>query len=414
MVALPGATAAQGPFETPPVLQAADLVEPGKLRGEFYAVQDAVQTHGFLFQFVIDSAYGTFEARGPGMLDIRLGEIHALHELEAIRKSDVFVEALQSEAVKKASALKQAAQHPRETLEGLPEGVGRFFGRVKRAGVTGAQKVQDRVSEQQASGESFGTDEATEVAGQAAHVTADVLGMDEQRRKLAKELRVDPYTTNELLSSRLDEVASVAFAGSVGLRIGFAQIPGSMVVSATQTATQWVWDKPPGDLRVAIDEGLRSLGAPQASIDALLRHPAYTLTLQATLFDALRSVSGVSGHLGLLDWALAARTEDEARFVVLAVRMLGRYHEEVAPVADVHAPGPLTARRHDGGLVVLAPADYVSWTRRISEFATSFPDVPSREVWLSGRVSPLCRKNLAAAGWALHEGELVPRITKPQ
>ena len=65
-------------------------------------------------------------------------------------------------------------------------------------------------------------------------MTADVLGYEQERRALAKRLGVDPYTTNHVLSEKMNDLAWVAFSGRVGLNtVGAVVVPFSMAISAT-------------------------------------------------------------------------------------------------------------------------------------------------------------------------------------
>lgn len=399
--------AAQDAFESPPTLSASDFISPDRLQGEGYRIDPAVPTDGFRAHFTLYTDYGEFRVVGSDLLEARLHEVAALRELERMSRGKVFASSVQGEVVDTGAGLVHAAQNPKETVQGLPEGVGRFFQRAARAGKTGVQKVGDQQAERRQAGEAFGTEHAEQAAGQAASVTADAMGLDEERRKLAKELGVNPYTSNEILSRKLDEIAKAAFAGSLGVRFAASAVPGGTLISTTTRANDWVWDTPPGDLRVAIDRELRALGVPQDNVDRFLRHPAYSLTMQATLQVALSEMKGVEGRVDVLPWALFAESPDHARFVVLSVHRLARYHREVAPLARVETPGPLAGRTRAGELAVVAAVDYLAWTERLSRFASHPDEASARSFWLSGRVSPRTRAELTARGWAIHEHSLL-------
>ena len=47
------------------------------------------------------------------------------------------------------------------------------------------------------------------------------------------------------------------------------------------------------------------------------------------------------------------------------LNILARYHESVARLASVSAPGPILGRTAAGAIVVPAALDYVAWTERI-------------------------------------------------
>jgi hypothetical protein len=103
-------------------------------------------------------------------------------------------------------------------------------------------------------------------------------------------------------------------------------------------------------------------------------------------------------------FAAAARTQVETRFMAGAVGMLARYHEAVAPIAQISAPGPILGRTGAGTLVVPMPVDYISWTERVARFPQR-PDIraPEHVGFISGRLSPRANKEFEKRGWKLYE-----------
>jgi hypothetical protein len=181
--AKPG-TAASG-FEAPPVLQAADLAPADLLQGPRFQVEPRVPTDGLLAKFTIRSDFGVFEAEGPGMLGIRVGEIQALDVLEKTEKSDVFTRALAASATRTGKSIATAVTHPVETVTGLPEGLGRFFGRVGRSVKTGTQKAGDYVAGTgfQEGQESKDSGEVVkDVCTAAGNAGSDIIGQNDSRR----------------------------------------------------------------------------------------------------------------------------------------------------------------------------------------------------------------------------------------
>jgi len=143
---------------------------------------------------------------------------------------------------------------PVATVKGIGAGIGRFFQRTYRTTKTGVQKLGDKAfeqeSEKQASakpgsklpgavleenGSSSETNLAVAGLKMTGNIVVNVLGYSEQRRQLAKQLRVDPYTTNKVLAEKLDEVAWAAFAGGLGVRALKMTVPASMALSVTTT-----------------------------------------------------------------------------------------------------------------------------------------------------------------------------------
>jgi len=132
----------QDGFEAPPVLPATDFLSADRLQGEGYRVDPAVPTDGFRAHFAISTDYGAFAAVGADLLAIRLREVAAMRELERMSRSGVFAASLKGEVQDTGAGLKHAAQNPKDTVVGLPEGVGRFFQRTARAGRAGRTSVR--------------------------------------------------------------------------------------------------------------------------------------------------------------------------------------------------------------------------------------------------------------------------------
>jgi hypothetical protein len=389
---------AAGKFETPPTLQAQDLAPATLLNGSGFHVDNAVPTDGLTAHFTIRSDVGTFQANGLEMLRIRIAEIPAIVELQQTSKTKVFAESIATNAARPVAAAGQMIMHPVDTVQGLPAGVGRFFGRVG----LGAQRIKEAATEPE---ESSASEKAGQVGTRSLQTTRDVFGYEQERRELAKKLHVDPYTTNPILSKQLDEIALVAFRAHVGVTTTMSVfIPGSIAITATRVVSQWVWDTPRADLIVKNEKTLEEMNVPEESIKAFMRNPAFPLSVQTAFVEDLTRVSHVPGSIEIVVLASTAESEDQARFLASSLDMLANYHETQTPLSRIIARGTVIGRDRAGVIVVPAEVDYVSWTKRASYFANR-PDLasPKRSVWLSGQMSPLAKKNFQAVGWVVKE-----------
>jgi hypothetical protein len=333
---------------------------------------------------------------GTELLRIRIAEVAALRQLRSVGGTQRFIAAAAEAAKRPIESAKNIISHPIDTAKGIPDGVGRFFGRVKR----GAQKMGDGIRRESAEGEYDGT-----VAKQAGAATADALGYEQERRLLAKQIGVDPYTTNPALAKELDHVAWVSFSGRLGMNVLFsAVVPGSMIISATNFTNNLVWDTPRADLVIANEAKLRATGARADVVTVLQANPAWSLSLRTALVQALGRLSGASGLPDVVALAAEAGEEPRARFIAGTAEMLAGYHAAVAPITAVTAEGTLVARDRDGTVVVPAAVDYVAWTPRVRDFAHR-PDLagPRRALWIRGDLSPRARESLKALGWDVHE-----------
>lgn len=401
MAVLLGAAAttapAQSGFEAEPVLRAADLVAPELLKGPRFTVDDRVPVKGFLARFTIRSEYGAFEAHGIHMLQVRVREVHALGQLAEMSKTKEFAAAAAKSVARPVASAANMLVHPVETVAGLPDGVGRLFDRIELGG--------KRVAAAATTPGATGPEKAADVTQRVGGITVDVLGYEKERRDLAKGLEVDPYTTNPVLSKKLDDMAWVVFSGRLGIQTAMAVVvPYSMAMSAVTITNTTVYDTPAGDLINKAQAILAGTGASEAQVGALMKNPQYSLSVLTALAQGLQRLQGVSGLAPVVGFAAVARTQDETRLVAAAVNMLARHHESVEPIAQVTAPGPVIGRTARGALVVPAPVDYVAWTERTGRLAQRNDlNVPQRIVWLSGQVSPRARKELVARGWTITE-----------
>lgn len=388
---------AESTFETEPVLKASDLVAPEVLKGPHYSVDERVPVRGFLARFTIRSEYGRFDAHGIHMLQIRVREVHALAQLDDMSKTKEFAQAAAKAIARPVTSTVNMVMNPVKTVEGLPDGVGRLFDRIK----LGTEKVVEAAT---APGQSGG-EQAEMVAKRVGGITVTALGYEKERRDLAKGLGVDPYTTNPVLAKKLDDMAWVAFSGRFGIQAAMSVfVPYSMAMSVVTITNTSVYDTPAGDLMNKAQSIFAGTGASDAQVKALMNNRQYSLSVLTALATGMQRLQGVNGVPSLVDFAALAKTEDEARFVAAAVNMLARNHETVEPLAMVTAPGPILGRTVSGAMVLPAPVDYVAWTERTAR-ATQREDfqAPRRIAWLSGQLSPRARKELSARGWTVQE-----------
>lgn len=385
-------------YERPPVVDASELAPGTLLGGRGFRVEPKVPTDGLLGQFTVRAAVGRFQVRGVDLLEIRVAELPAIERLKGMSRSKVFTSALGRAAARPARAAANIVRHPMDTAKGLPGGVSRFFDRVESGGKRLAASATD--AKKDAGGRT------AEVAGQAGTATRDALGYEQERRLLAKEMKVDPYTRNPVLAKQLDDVAWVSFTGRVGVSTLMAVVvPGSLVLSTTSFTNDLVWDTPRGDLVVRNQKGLDALGVPARETQAFAKNPAFSLSVQTALVQDLQRLKDVKGRPEVIALASTAASEEQARFVANAVHLLVQHHETRGPLAEVNAQGTVVARERGGALVVPGPVDYVSWTEKVAGFARREDlAAPTRSLWLTGRMSPRAKKEFEALGWTVHEG----------
>jgi hypothetical protein len=394
--------AAGGQYEAPPVVNVADLMPATPLSGPGYAVQPQAPTNGAMGQYTIvadpsvfhDDA-GTYYVESLDMLKIRLSEIPAIAELDGMSNTSVFANALATSAVRPVAAAGNMIMHPMDTVTGLPSGVGDLFGRVSM----GAQQIASSASN------SFGSGKA---AGQAGNATLTALGYDQVRRQLAHELHVDPYSSNPILTKKLNHVAWVMFSARMTVSAAMMAVPGSMIITAVTVTNDLVYQTPRADLIILVQKKLKSFGLSQEEIVAFSSNAAIPLSLQVDAVKDLEALGNIPGRRAAAVDIGNMMTEYQARFLVTSLQMLVQWGQQQAPITRIEAPGPLIARDQNGATILPAPVDYLSWTPRIAGFATD-PQLMThrhRVLWITGKITPLARQQLAANGWSVREGNV--------
>jgi hypothetical protein len=386
------AIAVAADYEKPPVLPAKNIVPAAMLAGKGYTIDAKVPTDGLLGRYTIRSAAGTFQPHGLEMLAVRVSELPAIVHLKGVSHSKLFLTSARNAAEKPVKAAVNIVTHPKETIQGLPAGLGRFFDRVQ----SGANRIVEAASSTEP-----GEERAGAILKGGERAARDALGYEQERRALAKELKVDPYTSNPVLAKQLDDVAWVSFTGRLGVNVVMSvAVPGSMAITATRFTNDLVWDTPRGDLIVRNETALRDLEVPAAPARAFMKNAAIPLSVKTDLVQGLEKLDHVKGRAAVVTLASTARSEEQARFLATAVRMLGKAHD----LEEVTATGTVVGREKNGALVVPAPVDYVSWTERVARFADREGlKAPVRSIWLTGKMSPRARQEFEARGWKVNE-----------
>jgi hypothetical protein len=132
------------------------------------------------------------------------------------------------------------------------------------------------------------------------------------------------------------------------------------------------------------------------------------LSLQVTAVKDLDALGNIPGRRAAAVAIGNVMTEYQARFLVTSLHMLKQWSQQQAHVTRIQAPGPLIAHDRNGATILPAPVDYLSWTPRIAGFATD-PQMMAhrhRVLWITGKMTPLARQQLAASGWSVREGSL--------
>src|ERR1700730_5026297 len=372
-----------GQFEQPPIVTATQLLPASALSGPGFHVEQQVPTNGAMGQYTIvaDASVfhndaGTYRVESLDLLKIRLSEIPAIAYLDNVRKTGVFANALAQSAERPVADAENMVFHPMDTITGLPSGIGSLFGRVS----LGAEKIASTASN------SFGSGQA---AGEAGNATLTALGYDQVRRDLARKLRVDPYTSDPILTKNLNKVAWVMFSARMTVDAAMMAVPGSMIITSVEFTDDLVYQTPKADLIVLVQKRLKNIGLSEQEIVAFSSNTAIPLSLQVTAVKDLEALGKIPGRRAAAVALGNVMTEYQARFLVTSLHMLDQWNQQKSPIARIRVPGVLVARDQNGTVIMPAPVDYVSWTQRIAGFATDpqLLGLQSRVLWITGKMT---------------------------
>jgi hypothetical protein len=316
-----------------------------------------------------------------------------------------------------------------KTVAGLPRGVARYFGQRLRKIGERAQKLGDRARRRLAQdGDPYDHAEGAMSAGRAArnderawhdkprkelvNLAKGELNYGRARRQWAQRLGIDPQTSNPLIRPRLDALAWLAVSGdqAAGFALGALGPVAGDVLSTGGKLHDAVWSLDPADLRARNRARISPWCNDEILLRRFLQHKAFNATLQTALAESLRALEPASGCDALLETALMAQGEQEARFVVNALQLLRQHLGADAAGGDLLPLGATVVYRSRGGELVLPLAvDRLSWTRQMQEFFDGDRlRTASRTVLATGSISLRAQRELTRRGWSL-----VPHLPYP-
>jgi hypothetical protein len=415
--------------EDEPVLEATSFVQPALLSGPGFRVDPHVEIRGYMARFTLDTPVGMLQADSVEILADRVAELPALEALDKVTRSDAFISAAGTSISKTASGIGQVLGHPIDTLIGIPVGVARYFGGQLRKIGRQAQSASDRAARHLGNdGNPYPRDDGpmTETRSidreEASSDTAkkkkrwyDRAGAEVERelkrqikysqvkRDLAEKLGIDPYTSNPYIRERLDNLAWVGSSGNYAASAALGAIGGVGGVVLTQ-GTQLndiVWKLDPEQIREKNSIRLHSYCRDELLIRQFLRRGVFTPTLQTAMLDALDSLQPSQGGDALLELAMTASSELEARFVVNALRLIANELGVRAHGGILRTIGAgLAYDSNDGERVLPLPVDYLVWTDEVSTFMDRDEFRQARKTVLIGDQATMrSQRELTARGW---------------
>jgi hypothetical protein len=388
--------------KTPIVLLASEALPRSLLVGSNYRIKEAVVNDGMVNTYELDTLYGPVKVESTALLIKRIGELNALAKIEEIKKTNVYLKALQGAAMSPVNTAVGLVENPVGTVEGIGSGIGRFFSNIGSAVTGGGSPYKDNV--------------ANSLLGQASY-----------KREYAHQFNVDPYTPYEPLQKALNDLSWTATAGGLTVKAALAAIPGAAVAVVSYTGTAGslkalVNEKTPNELAKINTDRLYGMGVPVPVVNIFMQNTYFDPYEQTLLVGYLASMagSGVGNCKAYVGTAAAAMEESVAVFLRVRAQLMGLYSEKERSAASfVDANGVPMLLTKNGVVVGIFPLDHVAWTAgfaqklvAVSSAIKEMQGVTGKELWITGTVDPVARRFLENSGWKVQDKYQEQILTK--
>ena len=421
-------------FEKPSILKASNLLAPELMQGPHHSVNEKVTSDGYFNNYTITSQFGAFTVEGQALLEIRIGEMAALAELNKLSSSSVFADAAYKAGkgivmapvtiVKKTAQTVSDPDKLVDTLSGIPEGAEKLLSWVYRKSKGAATAVGDALSPSSQDTKNDTDSKAaskttTETVGdtldQGASFGLKFIGYTKRQREWFRKLHVNPYTSNQILRDEVMRVAGIETA--VGTAFKF--VPGLGLLGELSTFNTWYQRaeklslyEDPETIGKKNGKELLALGVSDEITKRFVEHPAYTPWTRRFISASLTEIGpSVAGHSDFIRAACEATNEPSTLYFVSIAEHLEKVHKR-SPLARITAPTFLpTALLKDGSLYLPLSIDYLFWTEEVAGILTkvissTVPSIRAKRlrVAIRDKTSALARRSLEALGVSVTEG----------
>lgn len=379
--------------ETPPVFRASGLLPADVLSGPSHRVAESVVNDGYMNRYVIQSDFGVFRARGHEMARLRVREVNAIAKLRAMKRSEACRRGAQGTVKGVVTSpfrkVKKIVANPLHIVTVVPGQVGEAVGVVSEVGKFVG-------------------------SGLSKEYFHELVGYTRAKRQLARQLGVDPETHNPILQADLSEVAWSFYAGAAPLHLADKFLMPSLPIPKVGLV-----DGGDGSMADAVDmvedqvkakstrKRLKRMGVAKPGRKAFGAHSAYTGRMRKALVEALFNVKHAENRGSFIQLAMQAPSHDFAFACQRTAEMMAACHERTAAISRVETrDGLVLCFTEDEALFMPAYCDYLAWTPEVAGKMRALPEAPSRELWVSGSVSPRAAAELSTLGIAITRNAL--------
>lgn len=373
-------------------LQASKILPVDLLTSNLYQIDETVVNDGYINTYTIHSDFGDFTAHGFTLLKIRLHEIKALHELEKVKKSRLFVDAAANTIILPVKAVAVFAKNPVKTAKAIPSGVGRMFKGFGRSAKSLFKKSNSS------------KDKKTSMS-KAKIYAKKFMGITSSQRKWAQKIAVDPYSSNPVLQKKLGEVAKVDAVANFSTGLFLPGIGAFNIVASTSNLA---WKFSPQELRAKNFKHLQDQGVDKELIDDFLDNEMFSPNQQTIIVTYLLDMQGVKNRNIVLEKTRLIDSEEMAYFFTDTVRMLSEFNNTQSKLTHLIADRDsaiMGGMTDNNRLIYALPIDHLLWSK---EFAELFNNEKTNngtknEFWIRGTVTTKAVEELRKVGWLVQQ-----------
>ncbi len=368
-----------------PSLEDLNLPSSFILKSEFSTINSIKETQepGFL-SFHVTAPHGTYDAEGLVALQKILHEIEVIERVKRDKSGGGFFDGAANSVEATGEGFANLVTHPVQSVEGLGKAtgkVGRGVGRVFRKKEEGEKK-------------SFGE---------------KMLGSSE--REIAKELKVDVYSTNPYLQQLLRGIARARMGGKGAVMVAKFFLPLSLVASAVITASgvnaaadQLVNDTDRAELFRLNKNALINLGFDEKEVKNLLNLPYYSPREMTYLRFYLEKLKGINGYPEILKEALRSNSALKALKVLYGAQIAAEAVGEGVTFRKIQCFEEGFALEGSDKVIFVTPYDYLDKSHlgtqvieRVSKVKQEWSK-NSVEIWNGGKATSAFSSSASVRG----------------
>jgi hypothetical protein len=386
-----------------PKLKSAPALLGAYQTGPGYAVQPEISSDGRYQTYMFATGYGTYAVIGDDLARQHIQELIALDMLKQRSKTMEFVGGVGSAVASPVKGVIATVRDPVGATKATYSSLERKVESVQR----GVSRAGEYIT-------TLGNPEKRRPDREDDGLFEKLVGRPEVKRRLARELMVDPYSHFVPLTGELDKVASYSAAGSFGVdrAAGFVPGPAGIAISSLKTLdslTKQTLDMDPEETAAINRKRLKQLDVPDDTIKELLLNDKLTPTEKTLVVGYLNGLYGTAGLDLLASLAATSNTRHGAYAALLTLSYLSTRPFGENWVRDVEiVERVLILTMVNGKTIAILTADDLAWTPQNAEQLARIGDAlkvngnkGAKEIRISGSASPLAIRELQRLKWTV-------------